>query len=117
MSHFNVTIRRFSDDLYTDSASERHIASKHHASFVLIFKKIATNCPFDTFAVDDIQGLGKHNDVSTAAYRQKTTYSFETESNTLGHCVEECLYRTRNHLPGWKSFLELAVDYQDIVFR
>jgi hypothetical protein len=103
--------------LYTDSANEHHIASKHHASFVLIFKKIATNCPFDSFAVDDIQGLGKYNGVSTAVHRQKPIYSFEAGDNTLGHCVEECLYRIRNHLPGWKSFLELAVDYQDVVFR
>jgi hypothetical protein len=117
LSHSNVTISRFKDYLYTDSANEHHIASKHHASFVLIFKKIAKNCPFNSFAADDIQGLGKYNSVSTAVYRQGPIYSFEAENNTLGHCVEECLNRIRNHLPGWKSFLELAVDYQDVVFR
>ncbi|KAI9281272.1 hypothetical protein BC943DRAFT_330053 [Umbelopsis sp. AD052] len=101
----------------TDSANEHQIANKHLASFILIFKKIATNCPFDSFAIDAIPGPGNEKGDTTKTYSQRHPSSINAEKHsTLGHCVEDCLYRIRNHLPGWKSFLELAVDYQDVVF-
>ncbi|KAI8577584.1 hypothetical protein K450DRAFT_251522 [Umbelopsis ramanniana AG] len=108
---------KFRDNSSTDPAKEHQIANKHLASFILIYKKIAMNCPFDNFVIDAIPGSTNENGVTTKTYSQRHPFSFHAESHsTLGHCVEECLYRIRNHLPGWKSFLELAVDYQDVVF-
>src|ERR1700730_3704585 len=109
----------------TRQRPDQSVPDKHHAAFIRIFTQIERNLPFRAVTLDHLEmatrsahdGKALTRPSSSIAYDRYLDVSAGTDNTILDTYVKDCLKRIEYRATGWKSFLELVVDYQDIVFR
>jgi len=120
------SFNRRSDDMEdTRQRPDQSVPDKHHAAFIRIFTQIERNLPFRAVTLDHLEkatrsahdGKALTRPSSSIAYDRYLDVSAGTDNTILDTYVKDCLKRIEYRATGWKSFLELVVDYQDIVFR